>query len=460
MPARPLSQRGPVYAGAASVRITPPLGVELAGSFSRLLATAIHDDLYAHALVLDNGAVRLALVSLDLICIPGHLVAQGRRLIEARCGIPPGHVLIACTHTHSAPATTGLLGADPDPTYVAELPERIAAAVALAASQARPARLGWATGHEPRVSFNRRYHMRDGTVRMNPGRANPDILRPAGPIDSEIGVLYAEALDGQPVAVVVSFALHYVGVDSSTEVSADYFGHFARQMQERYGRDFQTIFFNGCSGDINAIDVANPHQLAGHREAARVAAILADDVHALLARMALTADAVLGAVQRWPVLPRRSQTAEDIELARRILANPPERPRAGGIPSEGPFSWVTGQPIPDAQLQQYAREVLHLAAMPEQIQTEVQALRVGEATIVALPGEIFVELGLAIKARSPFATTLLVELANDYIGYVPTTKAFLEGGYETWAARSALPAPGAGELLVEHATATLAALQA
>ncbi len=459
MSARTQPLHGPIRAGAAAVATTPPLGVELAGSFTRRVAAAIHDDLYAHALVLDNGAVRLALVSLDLICIPGHLVAQARRLIEARCGIPPGHVLIACTHTHSAPATTGLLGAEPDPAYTAELPERIAAAVALAAARTQPARLGWAVGHEPRVSFNRRYHMRDGTVRMNPGRGNPDIVRPAGPIDPEIGVLYAEALDDRPIAIAVSFALHYVGVDSATEVSADYFGHFARHMQERYGRDFQTIFFNGCSGDINAIDVANPHQLAGHREAARVAAILADDVAALLARMALTEEAVLGAVQRWPVLPRRRQTALDVELARRILANPPERPRAGGIPSEGPFSWVTGQPIPDGQLRQYALEVLHLAAMPEHIQTEVQALRVGEAAIVALPGEIFVELGLAIKARSPFAPTLLAELANDYIGYVPTTKAFHEGGYETWAARSALPAPGAGELLVEHATAALAALQ-
>ncbi|MER3406109.1 MAG: hypothetical protein C4289_13895 [Chloroflexota bacterium] len=96
--------------------------------------------------------------------------------------------------------------------------------------------------------------------------------------------------------------------------------------------------------------------------------------------------------------------------------------------------------------------------MPELIETEVQALRIGDAAVVALPGEIFVELGLAIKAQSPFATTLLAELANDYIGYVPTTRAFHEGGYETWAARSALPAPGAGEILVEHAIAALAAL--
>lgn len=458
MSAGPQPRRGPIRAGAAAVRITPPLGVELAGSFTRRLATVIHDELYAHALVLDNDAVRLALVSLDLICIPGRIVAESRRLIAARCGIPPGHILIGCTHTHSAPATTGLLGADPHPAYVAELPERIAAAVALAAARAQQARLGCATGHESRVSFNRRYHMRDGTVRMNPGRGNPDIVRPAGPIDPAIVVLYVETLAGRPVALVVSFALHYIGVDSPTEVSADYFGHFARQMQELYGRDFQTIFFNGCSGDINAIDVANPHQLTGHREAARVAAILVDDVTSLLRTMSLVEEVVLGAVQRRLVLPRRAQTAHDSELARRILANPPEHPRAGGIPVEGPFSWVTGQPIPDTQLRQYAIEVLHLAGMPELIETEVQALRIGDAAVVALPGEIFVELGLAIKAQSPFATTLLAELANDYIGYVPTTRAFHEGGYETWAARSALPAPGAGEILVEHAIAALAAL--
>jgi neutral ceramidase len=146
-----------------------------------------------------------------------------------------------------------------------------------------------------------------------------------------------------------------------------------------------------------------------------------------------------------------------------------------GIGPGGPFSWVIGQPLPASTLRTYARECRFVAALPEQLETEVQALRIGDCAVVALPGEIFVELGLAIKAASPFRwmapvessrsayqperVTLLSSLSNDYVGYVPTRRAIEEeGGYETWAARSALPAAGTGEAMVRVASRLLATL--
>jgi hypothetical protein len=128
-------------AGAALTAITPPLGTSLAGSFTDRKAAEVHDDLYAHALVLENAGTRLALVSLDLIVLPEAPVAAARELIAARTGIPAEHALIACTHTHSGPATAGLLGVDADEDYVAWLPARVAGAVE-AAARRQPAVLG------------------------------------------------------------------------------------------------------------------------------------------------------------------------------------------------------------------------------------------------------------------------------------------------------------------------------
>ena len=109
----------------------------------------------------------------------------------------------------------------------------------------------------------------------------------------------------------------------------------------------------------------------------------------------------------------------------------------------GPFSWVVGQPIPNALVDVYARECQRLAKLPTQMTSPIQVIRLGGAAIVALPGEVFVETGMNIKAASDATPTFIVSLANGYIGYICTDKALTEeGGYETWAAMSSLPDVG------------------
>jgi hypothetical protein len=353
------------------------------------------------------------------------------------------------------------------------LPKRIAGAVAEAAQRLAPARAAWGRGEERGVSFNRRYRMRDGTVRMNPGALNPEIVEPAGPIDPEVGVLWIEGRDGAPLAVLTNFALHYIGTDDASRVSADYFGHYARWMQRIYGAGLVPILLNGAQGDINGVDVHLAGAPKGHAWAHKVAGILAGDTLSAVERLRASDDVTLGARTARVPFRRKRITAEDLAIAERILAVPDDVPaadlrRAAGLDLAGPFSWVVGQPLPDAVLRVYARECRHLAAMPEEMETEVQALRVGGGAIVGLPGEPFVELGLAIKQASPFGratkrpgVTMVVALANDYVGYIATRRAIeQEGSYETWAARSALPAAGTGEAMVEAATGLLSALAA
>ena len=461
-------------AGAAAIDITPPLGVPLAGAFTARYAAGIDDPLHARALVLEDESgpdSRIALVCCDLIAMPGDTVAAARELIGRAGAVPPERVLIAATHTHTAPSPTGLLGTPRADGYMDALPERIATAVRLASHRLAPARAAWGTGHEDRVTFNRRFRMRDGTVRMNPGRLNPDALAPAGPIDPELGVFWIEGEDGAPISVVASFALHYIGTDRSDHVSADYFGHYARWMRRLYGPDLVPILFNGAQGDVNGVDVGDADPLKGHTLARRVAGIVAGETLRVVERLRPTSDVTLGAAHTRLPFRRRSITPEDLAIAERLLAMPestPSRELRGkaGLGADGPFSWVVGQPLPDNALRLWARECQLLAALPEQLETELQALRVGRAAVVSLPGEAFVELGLAIKQQSPFRTdaalpgaTLIAVLANDYVGYIPTRRAIeVEGGYETWAARSSLPAAGTGEAMVEHALTLLTGL--
>ena len=137
---------------------------------------------------------------------------------------------------------------------------------------------------------------------------------------------------------------------------------------------------------------------------------------------------------------RKQITAEDLKVAEQVLSVPQGTYDAY---ETGPFSWVVGQPIPTALVDVYALECQRLAKLPEQMTAPIQVLRLGEAAIVALPGEVFVETGLNIKSRSNANPLFLVSLANGYIGYICTDEALTqEGGYETWAAMSSLPAVG------------------
>ena len=404
--------------------------------------------------------------------MPGDTVAAARHLTAESGAVPHGRILIAATHTHTAPSPTGLLGTPRADAYMDALPERIATVVRLASHRLAPARAAWGTGHEDRVTFNRRFRMRDGTVRMNPGRLNPDALEPVGPIDPELGVLWIERADGAPIACVASFTLHYIGTDRSDHVSADYFGHYVRWMQRLYGPDLVPILLNGAQGDINGVDVREADPLTGHTLARRVAGIVAGETLRVVERLRPAPDVTLGATQSRLPFRRRSVTEEDLAVAGRLLALPASTPAkelrsAAGLGPTGPFSWVVGQPLPDNALRLWARECRLLAEIPEQLETEVQVLRVGRAAFVSLPGEAFVELGLAIKRESPFrpdspagpGVTMIAVLANDYVGYIPTRRAIEdEGGYETWAARSSLPAAGTGEAMVEQALRLLSDL--
>jgi hypothetical protein len=427
--------------GAAAVKITPVNGTPMAGYYSRRDSQGVLDDLYAKAIVLDDGKTKAAMVVCDLIGVPPAPVREARRLIEAKTGIPAERVMISATHAHTGPVVLGgsahdavvAGGSKLSREYAEQLPKWIAEAVDAAHAQRTAARISYACENETEVSFIRRFWMKDGTVAWNPGKRNPNVIRPIGAIDPQVNVVYAEAADQKPLLTYVNFALH-LDTTGGMLISADFPATIARRLADWRGPEMLTVFANGCCGNINHIDVQWAARQGGPEEARRIGTILAADV--LKACRHLTPAAGGLSVRCEKVqLPLAKFTDEDLRQAQELDAK--RNPNA-------PFL---------EQVKAY--RVLDVAARKGRLfDVDVQVFALGQDVAwVALPGEVFVELGLSIKAASPFRQTNVIELANGGLSYIPHRSAFSEGQYEVVSTRCA---EGTGELLVTTAVRLLA----
>jgi hypothetical protein len=435
-------------AGAAQIEITPPRGLRMCGYFYERLNTGAHDPLWAKALVFRQGDTQAALVFCDLIGLPRSVTQRARRDAAAKTGIPAENILVAATHSHTGPLyfdslrdfyhrqAMERLGHDPaEPVdYSALLVGKIVAAIETAHAAAAPAQLAAGIGRQDGLSFNRRFHLRDGSVVFNPGKLNPNIVRPAGPIDPDLGLLALRDAAGKPKAVLSVFALH-LDTMGGTEYSADYPYYVERGLQTSLGPEVVSVFAAGTCGDINHIDVSTDRPQKGGEETERIGGALAKRVAAALESLPQVERPALAVRRAIVEAPLQTYTPEQLESARQKL------------PEIGRRLMPFLEEVEVAKIVDLER----LGGPSYPLETQVFRLS-DEVAIVGLPGEVFVELGLAIKAASPFKTTLVVELANDDPAYIPTRKAFAEGSYETVNSRVQA---GSGEKLVGAAVGLL-----
>jgi hypothetical protein len=447
-------------AGAAVADITPHLGVSLCGAMNDRTAQTIHDPLCARCLVLDNEDTRVAFVVLDLIAASKEWLGEIKHLVHGYTGLPMSNILISCTHTHSAATPVNVFQSNADKDYLKWAAIRVADGVRVAIGRLQPAKIGWAVGKESRVVFNRRYHMKPGTnlsspfpgvedkVKMNPGAGNPNIDKPAGPIDPEVAILAVRKTDdNQPLALFASYSLHYVGGMNGTDVSADYFGAVNDRLYELTGgprRDarqpFVALLANACFGDINNIDVREKTPARKpYQQLYSVADIVAQAIHAAWKEIKYRDWVPLAVREKSIELAVRKPIEAEVRHAKETLQRAPQ----------GPLRALNDI---------YARETVQVAAFPEKFKTPVQSFRVGDLGLCALPGEPFCQTGLDIKAKSPFKPTMMVGMANDYAGYLPTEEQHALGGYETWRAKSSFLEVKAATKLQETALALLAEL--
>jgi len=433
--------------GRAATIITPSAGVPMAGYYSTRLATGTHDDLYAKAIVLESGTVKVALVACDLVAIPPRIIEEARQIGEARTGIPQGNIMINATHSHTGPLMMG--GGSRDQAYGGNLPSarqylkalpgKIAESIVAAASKLEPATASVARGREDSISFNRRFFMKDGTVGWNAGKLNPDIVKPAGPIDPDVFVVYFESKAGKPLATYLNFALHLDTV-GGMEFSSDYPATTADILGKVKGSDMLTLFTNGACGNINHIDVTTKRPQKGHEEAARIGSVLAGEVIKTYTRLTPVADTTLRVRSRTIDLQPAALKDGDVDRANALVAELDSGKQVKFLDTVFAFK----------VLDTVERNGRLLSA-------EVQVIALGkDVAWVGLPGEIFTELGMAIKQASPFKTTIIAELGHGPVTYFPNEAAASQGNYEVVTSRVAT---GSGERLVEAAKQLLSELQ-
>lgn len=388
-------------AGYGEVDITPELGHTMPGYFNERRADGVLDPLHCKALVLSRGDTTLAIAALDLLGVKAGLANKIREAVAEKTGIPADHVFVHTTHTHTGVTSSEV--ADRLPGQVAE-----AVAKAKAACVDEP-RVTFGSKEEYTVAFIRRYLMKDGSVRTNPGRNNPDIVRPIGTIDPAVNVITFQSAK----TLLVNFGLHLDCV-GGTKYSADYPFHMTTAVKESLGDDWNILFLNACCGNVNHINVKDKDQLKGYEDSRRIGRTLAE--------------AVLDAHENARTIP-----IDALDARTETVMCP-----AREVPDEM-LQWARQQMNADktkASVRKFNEQTpSRLLALAERKGTErpseVIAYRIGPVGLVGLPAEVFVEVGRDIKTHSLLEPTLIVELTGGSMGYVPHPRGYDEGGYES-----------------------------
>lgn len=436
-------------AGAAMSNITPELDSKIVGGFVPFPASGVHDELHARCLVLDDGKTKIALVVCDLLGFHRSMSIEARRLIEDATGIPPSHVAISATHTHSAASALGesrYTSDQPLDDYQRFVARRIADGVRRAVNTLRPAEIAFGSAEAPEHVFNRRWFMKEGTVppnpfgtvdkvKMNPPSGNANLVEPAGPTDPTISFIALREPGGRLISVYSAYSLHYVGGVGNGEISADYYGMYCAALAKlqhatEYDPPFVALMANGTSGDVNNINFRTPRpSTPPYTQMRTVAEDVAEKVSAALSKV------------EWKAYAELDARFRELELAWRPI-------------DPDLLAWAkdkTGNPAPGASKADlptiYADRVQRLATAKNPARIPLQFLRIGDIGIGTFPCETFAETGLAFKKSSPFAHSFMVELNHGYFGYLPTPRHFPLGGYETWPGTNSLEPQAAVKML-------------
>ncbi len=422
-------------AGAAITDVTPEqLPVLVNGGMLSRSADQVKTRINARSIVLDDGQERLAIVVVDSCMMPRPLLDEAKALAAERTEIRADRMLISATHSHTAPSSMGCLGTDADPNYVPFLREKIAEAIAAAEKNLAPARVGWAVAKAEEYTALRRWIRRpdrivedpfgNPTVRanMHAGRNWDDVTGESGPEDPDLSLIAFQTPQGQPIAVLANFSMHYFGGDQP--LSADYFGLFCEGMQNQLapqtgdGRPpFVGIISHNCSGDIWRRDYTKPESDTGLNTIESFTEGLLKIALEAYKTIEYRSDADLAMAESRMVLNYRVPDKQSLQWARQIVE-------------------AMGDRLPKDTTEVYAREQILL---DERKSTEIvlQALRIGDIAIATTPNETYALTGLKLKHQSPLQQTMVIELANGGDGYIPPPEQYLLGGYNTWPARSA-----------------------
>jgi len=451
--------------GVAKVDITPAVGTELCGHFrSNLKSIGIHSNLYARALVLNDGENKAVLVSCDLLGVTSTLVTSARRRIKEMTGIEGENVMISCTHTHSGPGSMPcrVIGRS-DETYQDQLVKKIAGAVYLALGNMREAGIGLGVGFED-LAASRRVKWPDGSIRF-------DWLDPNTPpkeqIDKELKVLTIRGMHRETIAVAINFACHPVTIGGRlfNLVSSDFPGVTTDLIERVKGGGAIALFFNGAFADTHPRKDLIPGYnyytpIEGDELTVTLGTILGASALKISETTCTRSDVSIDTCSEVVKVPLEKVPSKE-ELESRILVEEERRLKElmkTGAPSHE--LWWLKQ-----RLDWYHYVLDHIYGQGKRFEEwedlEIQVIRIGDIYVVGIPGEVFSQIGLEIKRRAHeigLDKVLVFALTNGNPGYIPAEEDYtiapigkrgyeLEGSYMLYG--RPLVGPGTATTIIE-----------
>ena len=433
-------------AGFSRTDITPMTAIPIRGYYKKRFAEGVLDPLEINAAAFRCGDDTVILMSIDSCGFSTETMTWYRESIAKKCGIPAEAVFLSCTHTHTGP----FIDKNADNALVAEYTEwvrkRFEDAALYAVLDLAPARMGFGTGIAPNVAFIRRYVMKDGTVRTNPGVGNPDIVRPLGEPDERCHVLRFDR-EGKDSIVLVNFGNHPDTVGGS-KISADWPG-FVRRRVEHSLEHVKCLFFNGAQGDVNHVNV-HPQGgdlndmfmdfddvSRGYGHARHIGNVVTGAVLQVFDKIAYRDVCNVRFRMKTVRVPSNMPRPEDVPAARKI-----KELHDAGRDDEIPY---TGMMLTTVVAEAETR--VKLEHGPEAFEMPLSAVSIGDIALIGLPGEPFTGIGRALKENTSFSAVLPCCITNGGEGYFPMMDAYEEGGYE---ARSSRFKAGVAEYLIRE----------
>ena len=433
-------------AGFGRVNVNPPMGIPISGYFKPRFAEGILDDLEISVLALECSGTKTLLINVDNLGIEQVLCGEYRKAVSDKTGVPMENIIIAETHTHTGPEIERDSENELIRDYVKFLGVRMVDAAVFALSDLKDAKMGYGMGTAPNVAFVRRYVMKDGSVKTNPGVNNPDIVRPIGDTDESVNVLRFDR-EGAETLIFVNFANHPDVVGGSM-ISADWPG-LLRATVEKTLDNTKCIFFNGAQGDVNHVNV---HPTGGYLNEMFMDF---DDVSRGYAHAKYIARVVTGGVlQAYDKV--NYVDVDSLCAMQKVINVPSNRPdpkdmpeahRINDLHNAGKDDEIPYEGMMLTTVVAEAGRMVRLENGPDAFDMPLSAMKIGPVAIIGIPGEPFTGIGTGLKETEGFDMILPCCAANGYEGYFPMQDSYDEGGYE---ARSSRFKAGVAELIIKE----------
>ena len=454
-----------LQAGFSRVNITPVLGTEITGYFHARYAEGVLDELEVNALALTAGEDTVILMSADLCYIGQQVQDAICERIEKATGLTADKIFIHSTHTHTGPevSMTGKTGlgtkndehSDLVEEYAYLLIKKCADAAVLALADRKPAKMGWAVGKAPNIAFVRRFRMKDGKVRTNPGVGNPDILHPIGDVDERVNVLRFDR-EGAETIVLANIGCH-PDVVGGNLISGDWPTLYRHRLEKSLD-NVKTLFFNGAQGDVNHVNVNAKHGdlndmfhdfddvARGYGHSRHMGNVVAGAVLQVYDKVNyVDVDSIRSKLQAISV-PSNMPKPEELELAHKY----------NDLHNAGRDDLIPFKAMELTTVVAEAGRMVKLEHGPAEFTMNLSGVAIGNIALVGIPGEPFNGVGIGLKEAAGWDLVLPCCLTNGCEGYFPMQDAYDEGGYE---ARSSNYKAGTAELIVEKGKALLDTLR-